>query len=46
MRQTKERESSNAIATCARMTQLLKHREEVLQGLSLQAAQAAPAASK
>ena len=41
-----KREVDNAIATCARMTQLLKHREEVLQGLSLQAAQAAPAASK
>ena len=36
-----KREVDNAIATCARMTQLLKHREEVLQSLSLQAAQAA-----
>ena len=38
-----KREVDNAIATCARMTQLLKRREEILQGLPLESQPSAPA---
>lgn len=38
-----KRETDNAIATCARMTQLLKRREKILQGLPLKSQPSAPA---
>lgn len=38
-----KREVDNAIATCVRMTQLLKRREEILQGLPLESQPSAPA---
>ena len=41
-----KRETDNAIATCARMTQLLKRREEILQGLPLKSQPSAPAVSE
>lgn len=41
-----KRETDNAIATCARMTQLLKRREEILQSLPLKGQPAAPAVSE
>ena len=37
-----KRETDNAIATCARMTQLLKRREKILQGLPLKSQPSAP----